>query len=77
MASKSYHDGIEYPEEPVLDCVQLRKEWRVLKRSDGKWANCEIILEVNRNGEEKLTVIKDGIRVSSWPKKGFSIKPPK
>lgn len=74
MAAKSHEDGIE---DPSLTVVDYGKQWRVGKRSDGKWADCEIILEINRNGEEKLTVVKDGIRIVPWTNKGFAVKPPR
>ena len=75
MVPKSYQDDIE---DPVLRRVEGRKEWRVGKRSENRWAwaNCEIILEYNSKDQEKLTVVKDGIRVCSWTKVGLSIKPP-
>jgi hypothetical protein len=79
MAPKPYQDGIE---DPILVRVDSLKEWRVGKRTGSLevrygWANCEIILEYNSKNEEELTVVKDGVRVCSWTKIGFSIKPPK
>jgi len=63
-------------EDPVLECVDYRKEWRIIKQhSKENWADCEIIITVNESGNEELTVIKDGIKVCSWTKTGFSIKP--
>jgi hypothetical protein len=73
MAAKSFNDGTQ---DPVVRREQGTK-WRVENGTAGTWANREIILEVNSRGHEKLTVVKDGVRISAWTKKGFSIKPPK
>ena len=72
MATKSYQDCIE---DPVLECIDYGKKWRLGKESDGKWANCEILLECNRRGGEKFIVMKDGVKVCSWTKTGFAVKP--